>query len=324
MNNEMENNPAPEDAPINTPQPEATEPAISPGLVLAQRREELNLTVAQIAGQLNLSPRQVEAIEADNFSALPGMAIARGFVRSYAKLVKVDAEPLLAAMAPAVASMPNAHPANQAYISKPLSADRLTFGQRNAASSKSIWIVVGLVAAGVAVAAALQFGAGSFWSATDDAQNAEPTVTTQEPSQQDGRAVEVLPTPDLPAESEVTPAAPAAEPAPALQSASPAALTPTPTAPAPKAEAPPTAVGVDENNALVLRMREQSWVEIKRAGGPVLAARVFDAGSVEAIPLKGELQLVIGNASGVDASLRGETLDLQAKAKANVARVSVK
>lgn len=320
MNNEMENNTAPEEGQINTPAPQAAEPVISPGQVLSQRREELNLSVEQVAGQLNLAPRQVEAIEADNFAALPGMAIARGFVRSYAKLVKLDADPLLAAMAPAVAPMPEARPVNQAYISKPLAADRLNFGQRSMSSSKSMWVVVGVIAAGVAVAAALQFGVGTLWSGGERGDGAEPSVSTQQSPEQDGRAVEELPPPEVPVESEPVPAESATEPV--SQSASPSAMLPTAT-PA-NADASPNAVAIDDTNALVLRMREESWIEIRRGDGAVIAARVFDAGSVESIPLKGELAIVVGNASGVDASLRGESLDLLARARGNVARVSVK
>lgn len=320
MNNEMENNTAPEEGQIDTPAPQAPEPVISPGHVLSQRRKELNLSVEQVAGQLNLAPRQVEAIEADNFAALPGMAIARGFVRSYAKLVKVDADPLLAAMAPAIAPMADARPVNQAYISKPLAADRLNFGQRSISSSKSMWMVVGVIAAGVAVAAALQFGAGAIWSDGEEGDGAEPSVSTPQFPQQDGRAVEELPPPEMPAESEPVPAESVTEPVP--QSASPSAMLPTATPTKPDAGA--NAGAMDDTNALVLKMREESWVEIRRGDGAVIAARVFDAGSVEAIPLKDELAIVVGNASGVDASLRGESLDLLARARGNVARVSVK
>lgn len=68
---------------------------ISPGATLAAAREAYGLTIEQVASQLNLAPRQVVALETDNFTALPGMVIARGFLRAYAKLLRLDPQPLL-------------------------------------------------------------------------------------------------------------------------------------------------------------------------------------------------------------------------------------
>jgi cytoskeleton protein RodZ len=74
--------------------------AVSPGAVLAAARAAQGLSVENVAVKLKLASFQIKAIEADNFSALPGAVFARGFVRNYARLLKIDAEPLLAAMAP--------------------------------------------------------------------------------------------------------------------------------------------------------------------------------------------------------------------------------
>ncbi len=67
-----------------------------PGAQLAAQREAMGLTVDQIADQLKLAPRQVVALEADDYDSLPNMAVTRGFVRAYAKVVKLDAAPLVA------------------------------------------------------------------------------------------------------------------------------------------------------------------------------------------------------------------------------------
>jgi cytoskeletal protein RodZ len=70
--------------------------ALSPGLQLMQARTALGCTVEAIAAQLNLATRQIRAMEADDYAALPGLATTRGFFRAYAKLLKLDALPLLA------------------------------------------------------------------------------------------------------------------------------------------------------------------------------------------------------------------------------------
>jgi cytoskeleton protein RodZ len=67
-----------------------------PGAQLAAQREAMGLSVEQIADQLKLAPRQVVALEADDYDSLPNMAVTRGFVRAYAKVVKLDAAPLVA------------------------------------------------------------------------------------------------------------------------------------------------------------------------------------------------------------------------------------
>ena len=70
--------------------------ASAPGAELAAQREALGMTVDQIADQLKLAPRQVIAIEKGDYDALPNMAVTRGFIRAYAKAVRLDPAPLVA------------------------------------------------------------------------------------------------------------------------------------------------------------------------------------------------------------------------------------
>jgi cytoskeleton protein RodZ len=72
---------------------EATE---LPGRRLRETREGRGLSVADVAGTLKFSPRQIEALEADDYSSLQGATFVRGFVRSYARYLKLAPEPLLA------------------------------------------------------------------------------------------------------------------------------------------------------------------------------------------------------------------------------------
>ena len=65
------------------------------GGALRASREKLGLTTQEIASRLRLSNKQIEALEADNFSALPEATIVKGFIRNYAKILKTPAEPLL-------------------------------------------------------------------------------------------------------------------------------------------------------------------------------------------------------------------------------------
>jgi cytoskeletal protein RodZ len=51
-----------------------------------------------VATQLKITRHQILAIEADDYDVLPAPAIVRGFVRTYAKLLKLDSAPLLELM----------------------------------------------------------------------------------------------------------------------------------------------------------------------------------------------------------------------------------
>ena len=65
------------------------------GRRLRAAREAARMSISDVAQTLKFSPRQIELIEADNYAALPGTTIVRGMTRSYARLLKLDAEVLL-------------------------------------------------------------------------------------------------------------------------------------------------------------------------------------------------------------------------------------
>jgi cytoskeleton protein RodZ len=85
--------------------------------VLREAREKLGLSVADAADQTKLAPRQIEALEADDYKSLPEMAFVRGFVRSYAKILHLDSQPLLAMLPQAI--VPNAAQVTRASVEVP-------------------------------------------------------------------------------------------------------------------------------------------------------------------------------------------------------------
>lgn len=70
--------------------------ALGCGRQLRRTREKLALSVADVAGELRLSGFQIQALEADDWTQLPGDTYARGYLRSYARLLGLDADQLLA------------------------------------------------------------------------------------------------------------------------------------------------------------------------------------------------------------------------------------
>ncbi|MBI4986669.1 MAG: helix-turn-helix domain-containing protein [Rhodocyclales bacterium] len=98
-----------------------------PGRFLREAREARNLAVYEVAQSLKFSPRQIEAIEADDYAALPpGTTFLRGFVRGYAKLLKLDPLPLLDMLsAQAPAALPDVRaPQNMGVAASPVVASR--------------------------------------------------------------------------------------------------------------------------------------------------------------------------------------------------------
>jgi cytoskeleton protein RodZ len=322
----------------------------TPGTQLSMRRQEFNWTVEQVANHLNLAPRQVLAMEADDYGALPGMAVARGFIRSYAKLLKLDSTPMLAQIAKAPGSAEQAIPLRRAIPSTTFQPHRAATRARSGGRSKLLlWsgalIVVALAAAAFTQRdqlASLMPASLANLMERAPSQAAEPAVGEKK----DGKVLDTeVAAPLHQAEPAPQPAAAAQTPAgmtpelapvsaPAGAGAVPAAPASAPTAPAssptgPASVSAPPAVAASAGapqaaNSLVLNLRQDSWVEVKRANNTTVTSRVLRAGSTETFELAGPLTLTVGNARGVDATVRGVPLNLAATTKNNVARVSIK
>lgn len=62
---------------------------------LRNRRESREVSLEEIAESTKIQKRYLEALENDDFDALPGGMFAKGYLRSYAEAIGVDPEPLL-------------------------------------------------------------------------------------------------------------------------------------------------------------------------------------------------------------------------------------
>ena len=114
------------------------------GGALRAARESQALTVHEIASRLRLSPKQIEAIEADNFATLPEPTIVRGFIRNYAKQLKIDAQPLLDAY---MVIVPTSVPYEMAV--KPTSGMRMSNQEKSKSGRYALAAIALLLAVGV-------------------------------------------------------------------------------------------------------------------------------------------------------------------------------
>ena len=71
------------------------DPVASAGKILAEKRIAWGLSIEDVASNLNLGPETIEALEADNYENLPGTTFVKGYIRAYARLLKLDVEDLM-------------------------------------------------------------------------------------------------------------------------------------------------------------------------------------------------------------------------------------
>jgi len=269
------------------------------GAMLRAAREAMGMSLDTVAQQLKLAPRQVVALEENDFARLPGRTFVRGFLRNYARLVRVDPDKVLAALAGGDAA---------SLDSPALQPTAPTIGELpttdHGRPGWTRWAIPLTLVAVIAAAAIYEFSRGG-----GDSQRT-PAVSPGVSEPERGAA-------PRPAGGGETPLPnPVGTPAPATGSsdaagAPPAAATPSAAAPA-SAEA-----------TLVLTFRDASWTEVKDGRGQTLVSQMIAGGQTRSITGAPPLDVVIGNATEVRATLRGQPLDLAPLTQKGVARFVV-
>ena len=84
--------------------PAAPLEAAGVGETLSRARCAVGLSVEDVALQLKFNARQIDALEKGRYDELPVGTFARGMVRNYARLLKLDPEPLLRQIAGSLAA----------------------------------------------------------------------------------------------------------------------------------------------------------------------------------------------------------------------------
>lgn len=77
----------------------------SAGRLLRRTRLDRGLDEKQVADQLRITVHYVKAIETDHYEKLPGAIFARGYIKSYAKLLKLDQADIVARYEAATSSV---------------------------------------------------------------------------------------------------------------------------------------------------------------------------------------------------------------------------
>jgi cytoskeleton protein RodZ len=292
----------------------ATQPATA-GSTLRSAREAAGLSVDDVALQLKLAPRQVRALEDDDFQHLPGRTFARGFARNYARFIQLDPDRVLALM-PAGESAPALERPSFAAARRPMGEIPVERAAHRSSAPRVLFLLLALVAVGAAAYYEYVHKASEARREAAGVSGAESATTTI-PAPQSLTAAgstTTLPNP-VAAESPTTATPPTGEAAPGAAGTPDAAATP--------AGGSATAVKASDA-ALVLAFRGTSWAEVKDANGRVILQMTGGAGMTQTVTGTPPLELSLGNAPDVAVTFRGQSLDLAPFTRGVVARVALK
>jgi cytoskeleton protein RodZ len=293
----------------------------APGAMLSAAREELNLSVSDVARHLKLSPAQVEALEEGAYDRLPGRVFVRGFLRNYAKLLGIDPQPLLRSIEH---EMPQPAVVEEAPQSPEVVMPR---------EQPARW-PMHLLFAAMAIVGALAIYEFGFNEPRGDAKEAEATAAPGADAAAAEASLTTAPVAPSPppasaaASAKTIPAAPA--PSPAASAAAGTAATTLSGVPAPRGQGELiTAAPVGDNaplagqRALQFKFDVESWVEIRDRNDKIIFSKLNRAGSEERVNGVPPLKLVVGNARGVHLNYDEKPVDLSPHIGVTVARLTL-
>lgn len=258
-----------------------------PGAMLRMVREARGTTIAEVAAALKMSPRQIEAIEGEDFTRLSGTTFIRGFIRNYAKLLKIDAAPVLAALAEnSVLPQTELNAPVDVGVKMPTSGGRHGKGLLAAT-------LLALVMLGVALV--LYFDVidpGLFLRL-----QGSPAISAQEGQPQ---VAQPLPQPAAPSPSTTEAVAEAKS--------------------VDASEKPLAQAGMHQ---LIFSFDGSSWVEVKDAAGRTIFSQMNARGTTQVVEGHPPFQLVVGNASMVRLQYNDQPVDLMPHTRVEVARLTL-
>jgi cytoskeleton protein RodZ len=264
------------------------------GEQLAAARANRGLSITEIAQHLKLSPWQVEALEAGDHRRLPSPVFVRGFIRNYARLVKLDPAGLLegADREPPAAALSRGALGPSAEIPYPI-ARRVN------------WYKYAILAA----VALIPLAVYEFYY-LDTSESGIKTGQVESPPQvaADTSTTATPPPGVLP--STVLGDAPASSAAPVEASAA--------------TSAPATGAAARPGEHIVrLRFARESWVEIRDRSGRKIFSKINAPGTEQTVSGLPPLQLIVGNANGVEVTHNEQPVNLGPHTKVNVARLTL-
>jgi cytoskeleton protein RodZ len=284
----------------------------SAGAMLRAARERQGVHIAVLAAAIKVSPRKLDALEADRYSELPDATFTRALAQTVCRTLKIDPQPVLALL-------PVATTAPLEAVAEGLNTP---FKGRSGASSLSsllpraplVWAALALIVAAVLV---------MYWPMRPVSIEAVPQAPVP-PS--GGEAAGATPAADDPALAAPVPSAEAS--ASAAMGAS--GIAGVAASPASQAELDPAARALalpsipPSVSGASISVSEPVWLEVIDGTDQVVFQRTIQPGETLTFEQRTPLKLKVGNAAGAQITFRGEPVDLAPFTRANVARVELK
>ena len=304
--------------------------SVTAGALLRDAREAAGLHIAALAVALKVPVAKLEALEADNFSALPDMVFVRALASSVCRTLKIDPQAVLALLPQGEGPRLSA---GDVGLNAPVKgfAGRSSAATFKGAGSRSFVWAVGLLLIGAALMMFLPRGLDADLSALLK----QPETTTKIPMPTGNVAQEISVA--VGAEQRVPSAAPAPAPAPAAaagvgvelpagESIKPAGIASHPIVlPSVEASAPSSAPAADApSGVLAFKARSESWIQVRDAAGALVLQRNLAPNELVSVSGVLPLAVVIGRADATEVFVRGKPYDIGPVSRENVARFEVK
>lgn len=301
------------------PEQETTEINYSFGQRLSSARRALNLTQEQVAAELRLNVRLIKALEEENYSLLPTQMYIAGYLRNYARLLKIPVEPLLNAL-------------NMAQLESPPLITDVTRPRKTSYSNMivklfALVLLVVLLAGLVSWIQSLDFSlfttkysdVGQPEQSESHEPNAQsiplPEIVVDEPA-----AIEAITAePVSVAEQPVTESLPVTKDAPPAKVIATEKIIATEKQQTPVVQSEITKDGVE----LVLSFSEDSWVEVKDSTDEKLLYDLYRKGQSKQLTGTPPFNIFLGNAAGVTVEYNGQVYDVSPHISGNIARFSL-
>jgi cytoskeleton protein RodZ len=281
---------------------------LSAGAMLRRAREARGLHIAALAASIKVSPRKLEALEADRYAELPDLTFTRALAQTVCRALKIAAEPVLDKL-PHAGDLPKLAQVggglNAPFRGAPAHRDPGDFSfYRRPVFWATLLVLVG------ALALALLPERWMPWRGAASVPARGPVVAS-------------VPMPASAPALAAAASAPTAPPAASAPGSAASALIETVHSAPPPALDRSAGPGGPAAGVLAVRTSAESWVEVQDGRGQTLLSRLVQPGETVGLDGPLPLRLTIGNAAVTQLTFRGQAVDLTESTRDNVARLQL-
>jgi len=309
------------DDPARTDTGESGREAGSAGALLRAAREGQGMHIATLAAAIKVAPRKLEALEQDRWDELPGPTFTRALAQAVCRALKADPQPVMDLLPPADTSMLDS---TFGSINEPFAGPGGREPGLRGWIPRGPWLIAAIV---LLLAAALVMWLpagflGRLLAGPAPAGETSTAIAGPPPAVPPVAGGLAAPPPTPPSATAQVAAAPPSPTPGALAQPAAAELS----AAGPRADAAPSAAAATAVPAgeLVIQCSARSWIEVVDARGRVLMSRNLEAGESLGLDGLAPMQLVVGNVTATRVSYKGKPVDLETRARDNVARFELR